>query len=68
MNGLGPVDDVMRGAPVPGMFEELVGGASCVRGQEKDEKSGWGVSWTTSELSISTPNSEQLYVAKDEEE
>ena len=28
------------------MFEDLVGDVGCVGGQEK---SGWGVSWTTSE-------------------
>ena len=36
------------------MFGEIVGGAGCV-GTRK--KSGWGVSWTTSELSASTPTS-----------
>ena len=35
-------------------FGELVGGADCVGGREK---SGWAVSWTTSELSASTPTS-----------
>ena len=34
------------------MFGELVGGAECVGDQEKN---GWHVSWTTSELSASTP-------------
>ena len=33
------------------MFGELVGGVGCVGGEKK---SGWGVSWTTSELSAST--------------
>ena len=39
------------------MFGELVG-ARAVGGGMK--KSGWGVSWTTSELSASTPTSERL--------
>ena len=39
------------------MFGEMVGGAGCVGGQEK---SGWGVSWTTSELSASTSTSGRL--------
>ena len=39
------------------MFGEMVGGADCVGGQEK---SGWGVSWTTSELSASTPTNGRL--------
>ena len=39
------------------MFVEMVGGASCVGGRKK---SGWGVSWTTSELSASTPTSGRL--------
>ena len=34
------------------MFGEMVGGAGCVKGQEKERM---GVSWTTSELSASTP-------------
>ena len=39
------------------MFKEMVGGAGCVGGQEKE----WmGCSWTTSELSASTPTSERL--------
>ena len=39
------------------MFGEMVGGAGCVGGQEKQ----WtGVSWTTSELSASTPTSGRL--------
>ena len=39
------------------MFGEMVGGAGCVGGQEKE----WmGVSWTTSELSASTPTSGRL--------
>ena len=39
------------------LFGELVGGTDCVGGQRKE----WiGVSWTTSELSISTPNSGRL--------
>ena len=33
-------------------------GARAVLGARK--KSGWGVSWTTSELSASTPTSDQL--------
>ena len=36
------------------VFGEMVGGAGCVGGRKK---SGWGVSWTTSELSASTPTS-----------
>ena len=40
------------------IFEEMVGGAGCMGGGRK--KSGWGVSWTTSELSISTPTSGRL--------
>ena len=39
------------------MFGELVGGADCVGARKK---SGWDVSWTTSELSTSRPNSGQL--------
>ena len=39
------------------IFGELVRGAGCVRGQEK---SGWDVSWTISELSASTPTSGRL--------
>ena len=39
------------------MFGELVGGAGCVWGQKKG---GWGVSWTTSELSASTLTSGRL--------
>ena len=39
------------------MFIELVGGAGCVGGREK---CGWGVSWNTSELSVSTPTSGRL--------
>ena len=39
------------------MFGEMMGSAGCVGGQEK---SGWGVSWTTSELSTSTPTSGRL--------
>ena len=39
------------------MFGELMGGAGCVEGQEN---SGWSVSWTTSELSASTPTSGRL--------
>ena len=34
------------------MFGELVEGAGCAGGMKK---SAWGVSWTTSELSVSTP-------------
>ena len=43
----------MEGTRLPKsvMFGELVGGR---------KKSGWGVSWTTSELSASTPTSGQL--------
>ena len=37
------------------MFGEMVRGAGCVGGGRK--KSGWGVSWTISELSASTPTS-----------
>ena len=40
------------------MFGELVGGAGCVGGQGKE--CGWGVSWTTSELSVSMPTSGRL--------
>ena len=36
------------------MFGELMGGAGCVGGQEKN---GWGVSWTMPELSVSAPTS-----------
>ena len=40
------------------MFGELVGGgAGCVGASIKN---GWGVSWTTSELSVSTPTSRRL--------
>ena len=39
------------------MCGEMMGGAGCAEGQEK---SGWGVSWTTSELSASTPTSGRL--------
>ena len=39
------------------IFVELVGGAGCVRGQEK---SGCGISWTTSELSASTATNGRL--------
>ena len=39
------------------MIVELVGGAVCVGGQEK---SGWGVSWRTSKLLVSTPTSGRL--------
>ena len=39
------------------MFGKLVGGAGCVGGQEK---SGWGVYWTTSERSVSTTTSRRL--------
>ena len=39
------------------MFGELVGSVGCVGGQEK---SGWGVSWTASELLASTPTSGRL--------
>ena len=40
------------------MFGEMVGGAGCVGGQEKEWM--WGVSWMTSELSTSTPTSGRL--------
>ena len=40
------------------LFGELVGGADCMRGERK--KIGWGVSWTTSELSVLTPISGRL--------
>ena len=36
------------------MSRELVGGADCVGGRNK---SGWGVSWTASDLSVLTTNS-----------
>ena len=39
------------------IFEELVGGTGCVWGQEKEWR---GVSWTTSELSASTPTGGRL--------
>ena len=39
-------------------FGEMVGGARAVWGPRK--KSGWGVSWTISELSASTPTSGRL--------
>ena len=39
------------------MFGELVGGAGCMRARKK---SGFGVFWTTSELSASTPTSRRL--------
>ena len=39
------------------MFGGLVRGAGCVGGRKK---SGPGVSWTTSELSVSTPTGERL--------
>ena len=39
------------------MFGEMVGGAGCVGARKK---SGWGVFWTTSELSASTPTSGRL--------
>ena len=39
------------------MVGEMVGGAGCVGARKK---SGWGVSWTTSELSASTPTSGRL--------
>ena len=41
------------------MFGKVVGGAGCVGDQEKD-KSGWGVSWTNSELSVSMPTCRRL--------
>ena len=40
------------------MCGELVGGTGCVGGVRK--KSGWDISWTTSELSVSTPISGRL--------
>ena len=43
--------------PKCAMFGELVGGAGCGGGYKK---SGWGVSWTTSDLSASTPTSGRL--------
>ena len=43
--------------PKCGMFGELVGGVGCVGGRKN---SGWGVSWTISELSVSTPTSGRL--------
>ena len=39
------------------MFGELLVGAGCMRGRKN---SGWGVSWTTSELLISTPTGGRL--------
>ena len=41
------------------MFGKVGGGAGCVGGQEKD-KSGWSVSWITSELLVSMPTSGRL--------
>ena len=42
-------------------FRELTGGGRGLRGGTgKRRKSGWGVSWMTSELSISTPTSGRL--------
>ena len=38
------------------MFRDLVRGAGCVG----EQKSGWDVSWTTSERLASTPTSGQL--------
>ena len=40
------------------MFGEMVGGARTVWGARKNR--GWGVFWTTSELSVSTPTSGRL--------
>ena len=40
--------------PMCVVFGEVVEGAGCVGGKGK---SGWSVSWTTSELSVSTPTS-----------
>ena len=42
------------------MLRELMGGAACVGGRKK---SGWGVSWMTSELSVLTPTSGRLQPA-----
>ena len=39
------------------MFGEAMGGAGCIRAQKKSRR--WSVSRTTSELSVSTPTSEQ---------
>ena len=39
------------------MFEERLEVAGCVGGKKN---SGWGVSWTTSELSVSKPTSGRL--------
>ena len=39
------------------VFGEMVGGAGCVGSRKKN---GWGVSWTTSEPSASTPTSGRL--------
>ena len=39
------------------MFGELLVGAGCMRGRKRSD---WGVSWTTSELLISTPASGRL--------
>ena len=39
------------------MFGELVGDTGCIWSQEKSE---WGASWTTSELSLSTIRSTEL--------
>ena len=44
--------------PKCAMFGEMVGGTGCVGGGRK--KTGWGVSWTISELSASTPTSGRL--------
>ena len=43
------------------MLRELLGGAGCTGVREN---SGWIVSWTTSELSASTPTSGQLQPLK----
>ena len=40
------------------MLGELIGGAGCVGGRRN--KSGYGVSWMTSELSVSTLTSGRL--------
>ena len=48
------------------MFGELLAGsAGCVGGAGM--KSEWGVSWTTSELSVSTPTSEKWTTAAQDE-
>ena len=67
------IDTVMRARRIPfagfvarmedtrlsrcAMFGELLMGAGCMRGRKKSD---WGVSWTSSELLISTPTSGRL--------